>query len=90
MIEPRASKFEAPVGLRTVVDPTAARLGRRKVGGINSGGKASGIFSPDRTMSHKCIESTNSSHDKRPSASMSDNPLFEMELKESGASRSRI
>lgn len=73
--DPTVSFFEAPVGLSTAVDPTVTRLGRRKVGGTRSGGKTSGNFSPVRTMSHKCIERTNSSQDNRPSASMSDNPL---------------
>ena len=72
-IEP--TKIASDVAMVPIGATAATRLGRRKVGGINSGGKTSGNLSPIRTTSHRCIANTNSSQDSRPSASISDNAL---------------
>lgn len=71
------SGVDGPFGLVSEPDAAFTKLGRRNVGGTSSCGNVSGNLSPARTTSHKCIANTNSSHDKRPSISMSDNPLFE-------------
>ena len=56
-----------------------AVLARRKAGGLSSAGNTSGSFSPDRAISHRCMHKTNSSQDKRPSTSMSDSPLHQID-----------